>query len=120
MFFLVCFSVVSRTSFENVKTNWFVELKKHSLTVPTFLIGTKIDLREDENTLKVLEEDNIKVITKEEGMELAKEMGALKYFECSALTLVGLKTIFDYAARAPLNIPLEGFPVKPSIKCYLS
>jgi small GTP-binding protein len=45
--FLVCFSVVSPTSYENVSAKWVPELRHHAPAAPIILVGTKTDLRED-------------------------------------------------------------------------
>jgi len=97
--FLVCFSVISRSSFENVKTKWIPEIKHHVPESPFLLVGTKMDLRNDQEVLKKVSQP----ITQEEGAALAKELGARNYVECSALTQDGLKNVFDEAIRAALN-----------------
>jgi len=89
MFFLVCFSVISRSSFENVKTKWIPEIKHHVPEATFLLVGTKMDLRNDQEVLKKVSQP----ITKEEGAALAKELGARNYVECSALTQDGLKNV---------------------------
>ena len=45
--FLICFSVVSFCSFENVRKKWVVEVKHHCPNTPLLLVATKIDLREN-------------------------------------------------------------------------
>ncbi|KAG0771002.1 hypothetical protein G6F22_016880 [Rhizopus arrhizus] len=52
--FLVCFSLVSPASFENVKTKWYPEINHHAPDTPIILIGTKLDLREDPDTIQKL------------------------------------------------------------------
>jgi len=95
--FLLCFSVVNHPSFVNVKDRWYVEIKHHCPNVPIILVGTKADLRNDESTLETLRKEGKQPITEEEANTMVKELGALKYLECSALTRQGLKNVFDEA-----------------------
>ena len=86
--FLVCFSVVSPDSFENVKEKWVPEITHHCPKVPFLLVGTKIDLRDDRNTVEKLQKNKQKPITFDQGEKLSRELRAVKYVECSALTQV--------------------------------
>ncbi|KAK2709969.1 hypothetical protein QYM36_013596 [Artemia franciscana] len=45
--FILCFSVVSPSSFENVTSRWFPEIRKYSPVTPIILVGTQSDLRHD-------------------------------------------------------------------------
>lgn len=101
--FLVAFSVVSPASFENVKAKWLPETQHHCPNVPIVLVGNKIDLRDDSDTIERLKQRGLFPITSERGTEMAREIGAVKYVECSALTQQGLKAVFDEAIRAALN-----------------
>jgi cell division control protein 42 len=103
--FLVCFSVVSPSSFENVKEKWVPEITHHCQKTPFLLVGTQIDLRDDAGTIEKLAKNKQKPITLEQGEKLAKELKAVKYVECSALTQKGLKNVFDEAILAALEPP---------------
>ena len=61
--FLVCFSLVSPASFENVKAKWYPEVNHHCPNVPIILVGTKLDLRDDKETLEKLREKGLTPIT---------------------------------------------------------
>jgi len=100
--FLVCFSVISPSSFENVKSKWHAEISHHAPGVPFILVGTKIDLRDDDEQRARLREKNLEPISEARGAQLANQLGAQKYLECSALTQKGLKNVFDEAIRCVL------------------
>lgn len=121
--FLICFSVASPSSFENVTSKWYPEIKHHCPDAPMILVGTsllhiilaphfynsltvsgtKIDLRDDRETLSNLADQGLSPIKREQGQKLANKIRAVKYMECSALTQRGLKQVFDEAVRAVLR-----------------
>lgn len=68
-----------------------------------WFLGTKIDLRDDRETLSSLAEQNLSPMKREQGQKLANKVRAVKYMECSALTQRGLKQVFDEAVRAVLR-----------------
>ncbi|KAL4391849.1 hypothetical protein AHAS_Ahas03G0286200 [Arachis hypogaea] len=45
--FLLCFSLISKASYENISKKWIPELRHYAPNVPIVLVGTKLDLRED-------------------------------------------------------------------------
>eukprot|EP00127_Corallochytrium_limacisporum_P004523 Clim_evm23s166 gene=Clim_evmTU23s166 len=104
--FLVCFSVVDPSSFENVKEKWVPEIRHNCPHTPFLLIGTKSDLRDNDATLAKLAKSNRKTpITRAEAEKLCKELKAIKYVECSAAKLEGVKDVFDEAIVAALEPP---------------
>jgi hypothetical protein len=50
-----------------------------------------------------LKDRKLAPISYTQGLSMAKEIGATKYQECSALTQKGLKNVFDEAIRAVLG-----------------
>ena len=108
--FLLCFSIVSRASFENAKAKWYPELQHHCPNTPIVLVGTKTDLRNDSVSVEKLAERGLSPVTPREAEALAKELGCFGYCECSALTQDGIKNLFDHAIRTVLN------PSKKAIK----
>ena len=102
--FLVCFSVISPPSFENVSSKWYPEISHHCPQKPVILVGTKVDLREDPETMtRLRQKHKMGPITYEQGLIKAKEIDAYKYQECSSLTQKGLKQVFDEAIRSVID-----------------
>ncbi|MES1911974.1 MAG: Rho GTPase protein rac1, variant 3 [Cercozoa sp. M6MM] len=108
---LVCFSVTSRSSFENVSAKWYVppppsasissnlvqsmglcyripEVRHHCPRTPLLLVGTKTDLRDDANIRQQLHAKGQTPIEAAEGAQLAERFGgkvplAVSLFECT-------------------------------------
>jgi Ras-related C3 botulinum toxin substrate 1 len=75
--------------------------------VPIILVGTKLDLRDDPEAKAKLHERRLAPITYLQGCQMAKEIKAVQYLECSALTQIGLKNVFDQAIRVVLCPPVK-------------
>jgi len=98
--FLLCFSVVNPSSFDNVTVKWYREVNHHCSHTPIILVGTKTDLRDEKDVQDQLKSKGQSVITTEMGLAKANEIGAKRYLECSAKTQKGLKIVFEEAVRA--------------------
>ena len=97
--FIVVFSIISRSSFENVRSKWVPEIQRHVPDAPFILVGTRKELRNHKEILAKIGNP----LQESDGHALAKELGARKYVECSAPTMEGVKQVFDEAIRAGLN-----------------
>ncbi|XP_016073238.1 PREDICTED: cell division control protein 42 homolog [Miniopterus natalensis] len=78
--FLVCFSVVSPSSFENVKEKRGPEIIHHCPKTSFLLVGTQIDLRDDPSIEK-LAKNKQKSIIPETAEKLACDLKAVKYVD---------------------------------------
>ncbi|KAK8386493.1 hypothetical protein O3P69_010842 [Scylla paramamosain] len=96
--FLVCFSIDSPNSFENVKDLWLPEVRREcGEKIPTVLVGTKADLRSSapsENLVK-----------KTDGKRLARALKMHGYVETSAKLQIGCTEVFQEAIRAATKPP---------------
>lgn len=75
---------------------WVPEITHHCQKTPFLLVGTQIDLRDENTTLEKLAKNKQKPITMEQGEKLAKELKAVKFVECSALTQVNIWLKYPY------------------------
>lgn len=76
------------------------EITHHCQKTPFLLVGTQIDLRDENTTLEKLAKNKQKPITMEQGEKLAKELKAVKYVECSALTQVNSNKHLKFCAES--------------------
>eukprot|EP00753_Platysulcus_tardus_P015134 PLAT4827.1.p1 GENE.PLAT4827.1~~PLAT4827.1.p1 ORF type:complete len:216 (+),score=90.85 PLAT4827.1:45-650(+) len=92
---LVLFSVASPASFERVTTKWVPELRRCCKDVPFLLVGTKVELREDEELLLTLRSRRLRPVSEADGKAAAERLGAIGYAECSALLGDGVDLLFQ-------------------------
>ena len=70
--------------------------------IPIILVGLKRDLREDPTTVEAMRKKSLKFVSTKEGEDVARDIGAKKYLECSSLTGEGVDDVFEAATRAAL------------------
>eukprot|EP01084_Bolivina_argentea_P319487 554159_1 len=99
--FLLCFSVVSRESMQNIISKWIPEISHHVPQASYMIIATQTDLRNDPSIMA----KGMHCVTEEEGLAMAVENGAEHYMECSALTdeQTDINYIFEEAVRFALS-----------------
>jgi GTPase SAR1 family protein len=68
-------------------------------TVPILLVGTKSDLRTNAREIQLMSSQGQQPVQPEEAEQVAKEIGARQYLECSAKTRDGVREVFNVALR---------------------
>jgi Ras family protein A len=110
--FLVCFSVVSRASYENVGKKWVAEIRRCAQNPLILLVGTQGDRRGSAADAASVEDerraDAQRPVTVEEGMDLARKVGAFDYIECSARNCQRVQDIFNRA----VGVAIEELPIR--------
>lgn len=105
--FLVCFSLITPASYENIKSKWLPEITHHCPDVPILLVGTKLDLRDNPETISKLRDRGQTPISNAQGLQLQKDVKAVRYLECSALAQKNVKDVFNEAIRVCLIPPQQ-------------
>jgi len=72
-------------------------------TYSVLLVGTRMDERSDASIQQALKVAGREPVSTEAGVKLAKELGAVGYLECSALTQQGVNDVFNGAMRQALQ-----------------
>ena len=111
---LMCFSIDSPDSLENIPEKWTPEVKHFCPNVPIILVGNKRDLRNDENTKRELSKMKQQPVNTDEGRAMSEKINAFAYLECSAKTKDGVREVFETATRAALQVKK-----KKTRKCVL-
>lgn len=86
----------------NYAFKWYPEVAHFCEGTPLILVGTKIDLRRDDQTRRMLSAQGQVPVSTEQGANVAKEIGA-KYVECSAKTGTGVQDVFNLALKESMK-----------------
>ncbi|KAI8634378.1 ras-domain-containing protein [Xylariaceae sp. FL1651] len=112
----VCFAIDCPNSLDNVLDKWYPEVLHFCPYTPLILVGLKSDLRHKRTCIEMLKTQGLTPVTSEQGMAVAKKMGA-QYMECSSKEMVGVDEIFENAIhtvvsndRKNLDAPLAAAP----------
>ncbi|KAK9419394.1 putative Rho3 protein [Seiridium unicorne] len=113
---VLCFSVDSKDSLENVESKWVGEIQENCPGVKLVLVALKCDLREnteeDEDAAasgtEGVQREKKPMITYDQGLEVARRIKALRYLECSAMRNRGVNEAFTEAARVALSVKPTG------------
>ncbi|OBA26955.1 ras-domain-containing protein [Hanseniaspora valbyensis NRRL Y-1626] len=127
---MLCFSVDSRDSLENIETKWKDEIDDFCKGVKLVLVALKCDLRNDMEQPRLVtpatirrqesQQDSVNLnkktsmITYDEGLAVAKRIGAVRYLECSAKYNKGVNEGFTEVTRVALETHLPNETVSPA------
>ncbi|MFX0022522.1 MAG: Rab family GTPase [Candidatus Hermodarchaeota archaeon] len=91
---IIVYDITSRESFDNVK-KWYDIIKRVALPhIVLILVGNKVELHTS------------RVVSTEEGMELAKDLG-IYYMETSAKTNENIDDVFEWIALQIINTKID-------------
>ncbi|XP_053108009.1 rho-related GTP-binding protein RhoH isoform X1 [Hemicordylus capensis] len=93
---LMCFSVANHNSFRNLRSKWVTEIRTHLPRIPILVVATQIDQRETGP-------HRANCISQVLGKQLARDIRAKGYVECSSLNNRGIQQVFECAVRTAVN-----------------
>ncbi|EKD18598.1 uncharacterized protein L3040_005944 [Drepanopeziza brunnea f. sp. 'multigermtubi'] len=111
---MLCFSVDSKDSLENVESKWVGEIAENCQGVKLVLVALKCDLREQAGDDEAPAAEGLQprekkdMIDYNQGLEVARRINALRYLECSAMRNRGVNEAFTEAARVALSVKGAG------------
>ena len=121
--FFLCFSLVSKKSFQNIETKWIKEVQSHCPGTPCILVGLKSDLKNhfEENQIQTNLNDDLNdsikdqlPISTEDIQRMKEKINAEHYFECSSKDKINITELFESACRIKIRNEKEA-----KSKCFI-
>ncbi|GJE96960.1 Rho GTPase [Phanerochaete sordida] len=102
---LIAFAIDTPDSLDNVTVKWIEEVRSIcGAQIPVILVGCKSDLRPPEGSAT-----SSNFVSRAQAEQVAQQIGARAYKECSALKIEGVDDVFEAATRASM-LMREGVP----------
>ncbi|XP_035280510.1 rho-related GTP-binding protein RhoH-like [Anguilla anguilla] len=98
---LICYSVANPASFASVRRRWIGEVKDHLPRAPVLVVATQTDQRD-------VGPNQANCLSSSDGKQLAHDIHAKGYLECSALSNRGVQQVFECAVRTATNQAKRG------------
>ncbi len=102
--FVVCYSITSPVSLENVTSRWLPEIRTHCPAAPFLLVGTKCDVRTDESLQAEMHSLGRVLVDPLTARRLGDQLGASSMLECSGKTQEGLIDVVREALAVALAV----------------
>lgn len=100
---LIGFALDNEESLLNARTKWAEEILRYCPEAPIILVGLKQDLK----NLNSNNGEASGMVSTKDAERVARQIGAQKYVECSALTGHGVDQVFELATRTSLMMHKE-------------
>ncbi|MBN3276156.1 RND2 protein, partial [Polyodon spathula] len=101
---LICFDVSRPETLDSVLKKWQSETQEFCPNAKVVLVGCKLDMRTDLNTLLELSKQRLIPVTHEQGSTLARQIGAVAYMECSSkVSENSVRDVFHVTTLASVN-----------------
>ncbi|EFC43530.1 rho family small GTPase [Naegleria gruberi] len=99
---IVVYSIYNLDSFHRVKDTFVEETRLHSPKTPILLLGTKSDLRNYNPGENFYSKEKPRIVSYEEGENLARELKCLSFTEVSSLKMVGIEELKELIVKCCL------------------
>ena len=97
--FLVCYSCMQPSSFDNVEKKWIPDVRSHDPSSLVILVSLCIDLRTNNDNSMNPQSNFVSssMITTRQGSELAKRLKCNAFIECSSMLRFQVREVFECA-----------------------
>ncbi|KAM8723827.1 rho-related GTP-binding protein RhoN isoform 1-T1 [Acanthopagrus schlegelii] len=103
---LICFDISRPETLDSVIKKWQGETQEFCPNAKVVLVGCKLDMRTDVNTLRELSKQRLIPVTHEQGSTIGRQIGAVAYVECtSKVSENSVRDVFHVTTVASVRRP---------------